>query len=322
METPERENREIDITATRYRSLSGYLAARFGERVHKIAIDAGLTCPNRDGTISRKGCIFCNSLGSGTGASLLHGIPIRDQVLSAMERITRRFKAQKFIAYFQSFSNTNAPVARLKNLYDQALISDSVVGLSVATRPDCVEDDKLKLLASYLRERMVWLELGLQSAHDITLKRINRGHDVACFEDAVMRAKDVGLSVIAHVILGLPGETREMMLETARFLSALPIEGVKIHHLYVVRKTALAEIYESGKFSCLEQSDYVGLLVDFLELLRDDIVVHRLAGDPRPEELLTPLWSLNKSQTIGLIHEEFERRNTWQGKTFLLGNDI
>jgi len=319
VETPEKKNRKISTPHTRYRSLSGYLTDRFGERVHKIAIDAGLTCPNRDGTISRKGCIFCNSLGSGTGASLIGGIPVRDQVASAMEKIKSRFKAQKFIAYFQSFSNTNAPVAILKDLFDQALISDSIVGLSVATRPDCVEDEKLKLLASYSGERMVWLELGLQSAHDITLKRINRGHDVACFEDAVGRAKELGLSVVAHVILGLPGETKKMMLETARFLSSLPIEGVKIHHLYVVRKTLLAELYEAGKFSCLEQSGYVGLLVDFIELLRDDIVVHRLTGDPHSGELMTPLWSLNKSQNIGLIHEEFERRNTWQGKNFSVG---
>ncbi len=231
-----------------------------------------------------------------------------------MERIQRRFKARRFIAYFQSFSNTNAPVATLKDLFDEALIEKSIVGLSVATRPDCVENDKLRLLGSYSRERMVWLELGLQSAHDTTLRGIKRGHDVACFADAVSRGKEFGLSVCAHVILGLPGETRDMMLQTARFLSSLPIEGVKIHHLYVVKKTPLAESYDAGSFSCLERSDYVKLLVDFMELLRDDIVIHRLTGDPPPGELAAPLWSLDKSRNIRLIHEEFERRDTWQGK--------
>ena len=300
----------------RYRDFNSYLREIFGERVQKISLDAGLGCPNRDGTISDTGCIFCDSLGSGTGALINDGLSIDEQIVRARSYIQKRYKAKKFIAYFQSFTNTHAPLSRLKALYDQALAHKHMVGLSVATRPDCVDADVLKLISSYKKDRLVWLEYGLQSAHDMTLKRINRGHDAACFEQNVRMTAEYGINICAHIILGLPGENREMMLQTARFLSNLPVHGVKIHLLYVVKGTFLCELYEKGEFSCLEREEYVDLVVDFLELLPPDMVIQRLTGDPVKSELVAPSWALEKSENLRLIKESLERRDTWQGRLY------
>ncbi|NQU15885.1 MAG: TIGR01212 family radical SAM protein [Desulfobacteraceae bacterium] len=300
----------------RYRDYNSYLRELFGERVQKISLDAGLNCPNRDGTISDKGCIYCDGRGSGTGAWIREGLSIDDQVLRAKKYIQRRYGAKKFIAYFQSFTNTYAPLSKLKALYDGALSHKDMVGLSVATRPDCVAGGELDLLASYQEDHLVWIEFGLQSAHDATLQRTNRGHDVARFERSVLLANESGLNVCAHVILGLPGEDREMMLQTARFLSRLPVHGVKIHLLYVVKGTELARLYEEREISCLERDEYVKMVVDFLELLPPEVVVQRLTGDPVRSELVAPLWANEKSRNLALIREAFERRNTWQGRLF------
>jgi len=298
----------------RYRDLNTYLRDIFGERVQKIPIDAGFGCPNRDGTISNKGCIFCDSRGSGTGALINRGISIKDQVREAREYLRKRYKAKKFIAYFQSFTNTYAPASRLKEIYDQALCFDDIVGISIGTRPDCIDEEKLKLIALYKDRYMVWIEYGLQSAHDETLKRINRGHDVKCFEQAVYMTEKYGINICAHVILGLPGESKDMMLDTARYVSSLPIHGIKIHLLYVVEGTALADMYKRGEFRCLEMEEYVELVVDFLELLRPDIVIQRLTGDPIKSELVAPLWAMEKWKILQLIQKRLEERNTWQGK--------
>lgn len=303
----------------RYRDLNTYLREIFGERVQKIPIDAGFGCPNRDGTISNKGCIFCDSRGSGTGALINKGISIKDQVKAAREYLRKRYKAKKFIAYFQSFTNTYAPVEKLKEIYDQALCFDDIVGLSIGTRPDCVDEEKLKLIASYKDKYMVWIEYGLQSAHDETLRRINRGHDVKCFEDAVYMTEKYGINICAHVILGLPGEDRSMMLNTARYVSSLPIHGIKIHLLYVVEGTALAEMYKRGEFRCLEMEEYVELVVDFLELLRPDIVIQRLTGDPVRSELVAPAWAMEKWKVLQMIQKRLEQRDTWQGKLYTAG---
>lgn len=300
----------------RYRDFNTYLKEIFGERVQKISLDAGLGCPNRDGTLSRKGCIFCDPRGSGTGAYLNHGLSINEQIKKSQSYIRKRYKAQKFIAYFQSFTNTYAPVSKLKSLYDKALDHKGMVGLSVATRPDCVDADVLSLVSSYQSDYLVWVEYGLQSAHDTTLRQINRGHDVACFEKSVNQTHDYGLNICAHIILGLPGEDRKMMLQTARFLSGLPIQGIKIHLLYVVEKTPLAELHKSGEFRCLNREEYIELVVDFLELLRPDMVVQRLTGDPIRSELIAPLWAMDKPKNLRLIHEALERRDTWQGKLY------
>ena len=303
----------------RYRDFNTYLREIFGERVQKIPIDAGFGCPNRDGTISDRGCIYCDSRGSGTGAFIERGIPIREQIRTARQYLGERYKANKFIAYFQSFTNTYAPVEKLKEIYDQALCFDDIVGISIGTRPDCIDEEKLRLIASYKERYMVWIEYGLQSAHDDTLKKINRGHDVRCFEQAVHMTDRYGIKTCVHVILGLPGENRDMMLDTARYISSLPVHGVKIHLLYVVAGTPLSDMYKKGLFKCLDMEEYVELVVDFLELLRPDIVIQRLTGDPLKRELVAPAWAVEKERVLRMIRERLEQRDTWQGVSYTAG---
>jgi radical SAM protein (TIGR01212 family) len=298
----------------RYRDYNSYLREIFGARVQKISLDAGLGCPNRDGTLSRRGCIFCDSRGSGTGAMIHHGLSISRQVERGMEFCKRRYKARKFIAYFQSFTNTWAPPPRLKALYDEALGYPEIVGLSVATRPDCVNREIMALLSSYQQNYLVWIEYGLQSSHDRTLLRINRGHDVACFERGMEMARNYKLNVCAHLILGLPGETREMMRETARYIAALPLQGIKLHLLYVVKGTPLASLYQRGEYRCLDREEYVDLVVDFIEILPPEMVIHRLTGDPLSSELVAPSWAREKTVNLNLIRAKLEERQTWQGK--------
>jgi radical SAM protein (TIGR01212 family) len=298
----------------RYRSYNSYLRDLFGERVQKIPLDAGFTCPNRDGTVSAGGCIYCDRRGSGSGASSERGESLDAQIVRGVNWAKKKYGAAKFIAYFQSFTNTYGPVARLRELYGGALKIEGIVGLSVGTRPDCVDDAVLDLLSAYRENYLVWLELGLQSAHDSTLLHINRGHDVACFDRAVAQAHAKGLNVCAHVILGLPEETPEMMVQTARHLTGLAVEGVKIHALYVVAGTPLAEIHARGGYQCLEQEEYVDLVLDFLERLPPNVVIQRLTGDPMPEELVAPLWMREKTKTLNLVKKRFEERDTWQGK--------
>ncbi len=300
----------------RYRDFNTYLREIFGERVQKIALDAGLNCPNRDGTLSREGCLFCDARGSGTGGRIHRGLSIAQQIDKARAFLSRRYKARKFIAYFQSFTNTYAPIMHLKAIYDEALAQEDMVGLSVATRPDCVDEEVMALLAGYGSTHLVWVEYGLQSAHDRTLKRINRGHGAACFERSVHMARTYSLNICAHVILGLPGEDPEMMHETARFLSALPIQGVKIHLLYVVAGTPLAVLYQTGEYGCLEQMAYADLAVDFLERLPPELIIQRLTGDPKPSELVAPDWATDKSRNLLLIQQRLEERNTWQGRLY------
>lgn len=298
-----------------YYDLNTYLRNIFGCRVQKISLDAGLTCPNRDGRISTGGCIYCNSRGSGTGASL-EGLSITEQILRGKEFLRRRYKAQKFIAYFQSFSNTYGPYEKLKGLYDEACAIDDIVGLSIGTRPDCADESILQLLQGYARRYLVWIEYGLQSVHDTTLAAINRGHDVNCFVRAVEKTKKRGIKICAHVILGLPFENRDDMLATAKAVGAMGIDGIKIHLLYVIKGTRMEQLYRKGTYRCLEQGEYVDLVCDFLELLPPDMVIQRLTGDPHPSELVAPEWSLHKNETLSLIRRTFEDRSSWQGKKF------
>ncbi|MFP3999437.1 MAG: TIGR01212 family radical SAM protein [Desulfobacterales bacterium] len=295
----------------RYTDFNSYLRSIFGCRVQKITLDAQLGCPNRDGTISSAGCIYCNMKGSGTGAHAL-GKSIEQQVAEAKQALFRRYKAKKFIAYFQSYTNTYAPASKLKDLYERALCFDGMAGLSVGTRPDCVDDEKLDLLAGYKDRYLVWVEYGLQSAHDDTLRRINRGHDFAAFENAVQASRQRGINVCAHVILGLPGETDRQMMKTAETLSAMDINGVKIHLLYVVKDTALERLYRQGDYTCLSQEQYVDLVCGFLARLRKDIVIQRLTGDPHPGELVAPHWAKKKSETLQQINKTLEQKNLCQ----------
>jgi radical SAM protein (TIGR01212 family) len=295
-----------------YRDLNSFLKERFGQRVQKITLDAGLTCPNRDGRVGAGGCLYCNARGSGTGA-WGRGESIPAQMAAGMARLARRYGASRFIAYFQSFSNTYAPVARLRELYEAALAPPQVVGLAMGTRPDCLGDEVLDLLAGYARDRLVWLELGLQSANDATLARLNRGHDAACFGEAAVRASDRGLAVVAHVILGLPGEGPREMAATAEFLARLPVQGVKIHLLYVIKDSGLARLHGEGKYVCLTEDQYVEAVANFIEGLPPHLVIHRLTSDPHPDELVAPAWCRDKARVLRRIREEFARRGTRQG---------
>ena len=297
----------------RYNDFNTYLRDLFGCRVQKITVDAGLTCPNRDGTLASGGCIYCNVRGSGTGAHA-KGQSVLQQLINGKKSLARRYQAKKFIAYFQSFSNTYAPLPVLKRLYEEALSVEGIVGLSVGTRPDCVDEPVLDLLQNYAQHHLVWVEYGLQSAHDKTLALINRGHDVQCFIDAVEKTKNRGIKICAHVILGLPRETRKEMLHTAETIQKLGIDGVKLHLLYVVKGTRLESLYRRGEFKCLDQQKYVDLVCDFLERMPPGMIIQRLTGDPHPEELIAPAWSLKKAETLELIRKTLEKRDSWQGK--------
>ena len=299
----------------RYNDLNTYLRNIFGCRVQKITVDAGLTCPNRDGTLSHGGCIYCNIRGSGTGAHA-KGLSITRQLANGKNSLSRRYKAKKFIAYFQSFSNTYAPLPELQRLYDEALKVDDIVGLSIGTRPDCVDEAVLDLLQEYARHHLIWIEYGLQSARDATLAYINRGHDVQCFIDAVEKTRNRGIKICAHVILGLPHENRQDMMHTATTIAKLGIDGIKLHLLYVVKGTPLEALYRKGEFKCLEQPAYVDLVCDFLERIPAEMIIQRLTGDPHRKELAAPQWSLKKTETLSLIRQTLEKRDSWQGKYF------
>ena len=302
----------------RYNDLNSYLRSLYGCRVQKITVDAGLSCPNRDGTLSSGGCIYCNARGSGSGAAS-RGLSITEQLVQGKSFLSRRYKAKKFIAYFQSYSNTYAPLPILKGLYDEALSVEDVVGLAIGTRPDCVDEARLDLLQGYIPKYLVWIEYGLQSANDRTLAGINRGHDLRCFTDAVRATLNRGVKICVHVILGLPGEDREDMLQTAAAISDLGIDGIKLHLLYVVKGTVLETRYRQGQYRCLEQHEYVDLVCDFLERIPEGMIVQRLTGDPHPRELVAPQWALKKTETLALIRDTLDRRNTRQGVYFECG---
>jgi uncharacterized protein len=297
----------------RYRAFSEYLKKKFGCKVYKVSIDAGFTCPNRDGRLGDGGCIYCNNQGfsPNTRRKLL---PIGEQLKQGMETMRRRYKAEKFIAYFQAFTNTYAPLEKLESLYREALAPADVVGLSIGTRPDCVEDSTIELLADIGRDREVWIELGLQSAHDSTLQSINRKHDVATFVDTVRRIKKYPqLNICGHIILGLPGETNEMMLDSADLLSDLGVHGVKIHLLHILKDTPLEEMYGRGEVKIFEFSNYVNLVADYLERLDPEIVIQRLTADGPSDILIAPKWAMEKKRTIDKIEKELLRRDTCQG---------
>jgi radical SAM protein (TIGR01212 family) len=303
----------IDHMPNRYYDLNTYFRDQFGERVHKITVDAGMTCPNRDGTVGRGGCIYCNARGSGTGAHG-KGLSITQQLEAGRISVGRRFKAKKFMAYFQSFSNTYAPLEQLRAMYEEALAVTDVVGLAIGTRPDCINEPILSLLEGYTRSHLIWIEYGLQSAHEPTLKLINRGHDAACFRQAVEATAGRGIRICAHIILGLPGEDITHMRATARFLAKLPIDGVKMHLLYVVKGTPMETLWTTGQYRCLTQDEYVDRVCDVLEELPDHMVIQRITGDPHAHELAAPLWALEKHETVDRIKARLIERDTWQGK--------
>ena len=299
----------------RYYDFKSFLVNRFGCRVHKLQIDAGFTCPNRDGTIAVGGCAYCD----GRGSSLRQkgDLPsVAEQVRSGKALYRNLRGAAKFMAYFQTFTNTYAPPDRLRALYDEALAQEDVVGLSIGTRPDCVDDEILRLLEGYAKRTHVWVEYGLQSIHDRTLAAMNRGHDAARFVDAVQRTAGRGLFICTHIILGLPGETRAHMHETARAVAALPVDGIKIHSLLALRGTEAGRLFEGGRISLLSQDDYVSTVCDILEVLPPTTVIQRLTAEGYRDIFLGPEWAQNKLKVLNAIDRELEKRDTWQGARF------
>ncbi|MCA1796240.1 MAG: TIGR01212 family radical SAM protein [Geobacteraceae bacterium] len=295
-----------------YRVYSHFLKQQFGHRVHKISVDAGFTCPNRGETRSGSGCLFCDPNGSGA-TGIARRLSIQDQLEHGKEIMRRKYKAKEFIAYFQPFSNTYAPVETLRRYYDEALKVDGIVGLAIGTRPDCVAPEVLELLAEYNQRTDLWLELGLQSCHDSSLEFLRRGHDYAAFLEAAAGAQERGIRLCVHVILGLPGENHAQMLETADEMARLHIDGVKIHLLHILAGTALGEMYTDGNIDVLDQDEYVSLAVDFIERLHPHTLIHRLTGDGPRDTLLAPLWSLNKWEVLNAIDATFAQRGSRQG---------
>jgi len=299
----------------RYNSFQSHLKRAFQSRTYKVGLRMDFTCPNRDGSVAVGGCTYCNNAGH-TPQGFRAGMSVTEQLERGAEALRRRHRAEKFIAYFQSYSNTYGPVGKLERLYREALDFPGVVGLAISTRPDCVPDDVLDLAADLARHTYLWLELGLESMHDKTLRWVNRGHGLREFVDAVERSKARNLRLCAHLILGFPTETREEILQTPALLNRLGLDGVKLHNLHVIKNTALEEIYLSGALTILSREAYVSLAVDFLERLAPGIVIHRLSGETYRDLTVAPEWSINKIGVHNAIQAEIERRETWQGRFF------
>ena len=300
-------------TDKRYNQFSQFLKNKFGAKVYKITLDAGFSCPNRDGTISNKGCIFCDDGGSFSQAHS-NLLSIEEQVNIGAETLAKRFKAQKFMSYFQAFSNTYKPVNELEKIYYSSLKHPDIVGISIGTRPDCIDENKLTLISDISKDYYTWLEYGLQSVHDKTLLKINRGHDYACFLKAYEKTKEKGINVCLHVILNL-FETYDEMMQTAKTIAKLEPDGVKIHMLVALENTEIARMYRAGEIQFMTEEEYVSTVCDFLEYLPPKTTIHRLAGNGLRTELVAPRWIGKKLDTLNKVDREFIRRDSWQGKT-------
>ena len=284
-----------------YKTLSQHYRDKFGCKVYKLAIDGGFTCPNRDGTLGTGGCIFCS--GSGSGDFAVRGGNIQAQLERAKEKVAFKNKNGKYIAYFQSFTNTYAPVERLEELYTQAMEPEDIVGLAIGTRPDCLPPETVALLSRLNRIKPITVELGLQTVHEGTACYIRRGYETAVYFDAVQRLKAEGIEVVTHIILGLPGETPEMMRQTTRATIDAGTDGIKFQLLHVLRGTDLARDYEAGKFQCLRLEEYAAILKSCIDLLPPNIVVHRITGDGAKKDLIAPLWSADKKAVLRYLQE-------------------
>lgn len=298
----------------RYNQFSRLLKDKFGAKVYKITLDAGFSCPNRDGTISKGGCIFCDEGGSFSQAHS-NLLSIEQQVQEGIKTLSARFKAEKFMSYFQAYSNTYKPVKELEKIYNSALTDEKIIGLSIGTRPDCVDDEKLSLIAGYKDDYYTWVEYGLQSIHNKTLKKINRGHDFDCFLRAYEKTKEKGINVCVHVILGL-WETHDEMMQTAQKLAELRVDGVKIHMLCALENTRLADMYKNNEIDYMSEDEYINTVCDFLEYLPPETSIHRLAGNGLKKNLIAPRWLGKKLDCLNKIDREFIKRNSYQGIKF------
>ena len=296
-----------------YHSLDYELRQTFGEKVYRLSLNGGMTCPNRDGTVNTGGCIFCSSGGSGDFATA-SSLSVTAQIEQAKSRIRQKTACKKFIAYFQAYTNTYAPVDYLRSLFTEAIQHPDIAALSIATRCDCLPADVLDLVEELNRIKPVWIELGLQSIHDTTLDAIHSGFHYTQYLDAVYALSDRNIPVITHLILGLPGESQEMMLASVRQVASLPVSGIKLQLLHVLKGTALGSLYEASPFPLFSMEEYCDFIVTCIELLPPERTIHRITGDGPRSLLLAPLWSTDKKRVLNTIHRRFKERNTWQGK--------
>lgn len=297
-----------------YRSLDYMLRERFGEKVYKVTLNGGMSCPNRDGTLGTRGCIFCSEGGSGDFAADV-SLSVTEQIESQIALLSAKRPIQKYIAYFQAYTNTYAPVEYLRKIFKEAMSHPGIVALSVGTRPDCLGEEVLDLLEELNRIKPVWIELGLQTIHEKTAQYIRRGYRLSCFDQAVENLRKRNIEVIVHTILGLPGESREEILETMRYLNKKDIQGIKLQLLHVLKGTDLAYDYLAGRFHVYEREEYLALLIECLENLDPEIVIHRITGDGPKDLLIAPLWASRKREVLNLLHHQMKEQNSYQGKS-------
>lgn len=296
----------------RYNSLNNYLKTKFGKKVYKLSLDGGFTCPNRDGTLGTRGCIFCSASGSGDFASS-RNLSITQQIEMAKLRVRSKTNDNSFIAYFQAFTNTYAPVSVLKGKYTEAINHKDIVALSIATRPDCISDEVLDLLIELNKIKPVWVELGLQTTKESSVEYIRRGYENEVYVDIAQKLRNAGIEVITHIILGLPNETKEDMLSSVKFAGKYS-DGIKLQLLHILKGTDLCTDYEKGEFKALTLDEYVDILCDAVEILPQNVIIHRLTGDGDKKLLVAPLWSGNKKNVLNTINKTFEERNVLQGR--------
>lgn len=299
----------------RYHTWNYYLRQKFGEKIFKVSLNAGFTCPNVDGTLGYGGCIYCSREGSGDFA----GNPndnLRKQFDEIKAMMLKKWPNAKYIGYFQAFTNTYAPLEVLKERYETVLGFEDVIGLSISTRPDCLPDDVVDYLAELNERTNLWVELGLQTIHDETSDIINRGHTYQDFLDGLKKLKDRNIKTVVHIINGLPGEDKEMMMQTAKAVADMGADGIKIHLLHIIKDTPLRDFLNNGQIVPMEQDEYINLVCDQLEILPEEMVIHRLTGDGKRDELLAPLWSLKKWEVLNRIDDEMKRRGTFQGSKY------
>lgn len=298
-----------------YYSLNHYYRSLYGDKVYKIALNGGFTCPNRDGTLDTRGCIFCSTSGSGDFTLSQH-ISIADQIESGINALKNKYSGNKYIAYFQSFTNTYGTLDYLKSVYYEAINHESIVGISIATRPDCITKDIIDLLVEVNSKKKVWIELGLQSIHENTAKFIRRGYSLTCFDKAITQLQAANIDIIVHLILGLPHESKEDIFKSVDYVCRKKVHGIKLQLLHILKDTDLANVYLNGHCHVYSLSDYANLVVDCIERIPPNVVIHRITGDGPKSLLLAPDWSRNKRHVLNTIHQTFNKRLTYQGRLF------
>ena len=299
----------------RYHSLNYFLRNKFGEKIYKISLDGGFTCPNRDGKVATGGCTFCSARGSGdfAGSRILS---ITEQFEDRKEMMQKKWKDGKYIAYFQAYTNTYAPVDELRRKYEEALAQKNVIAISIATRPDCLDDDVLDYLSELNKKTYLWVELGLQTINDETARNFNRGYDFEVFDNSLKKLQERGIEVVVHTIFGLPGETKEDMLKTVDYVAHSGAQGVKFHLLHLMEGTRMVKQYDNGELQLLSKEDYIDLICEAVAMIPEEMVVHRLTGDAPRQSLIGPMWSLKKWEVLNDIDKALVDNNIWQGKNF------